>query len=489
MNVLMKYLNLILFLILASGMCMATDPAFRHEPYRPQYHFTPAHRWIGDPCGLLRHDGKWLGYSWGGAASQDLVNWHELNDHAIEGVPEGIATFTGSVVADTLGSAGFGKDALIAVFTSYDEASKKQSQSIAFSLDGGETYRYYDRNPVLDIWSTEFRDPTVFRDEVRDRWVMVVAKALEKKVAFYGSGDLKNWEWLSDFGPMGDVEKSWECPDLFEVCVDGDPGRRKWVMVVSVNWAREQYFVGEFDGTHFVPDHPYSEPLYVDEGLDYYASRVFRDRPDRSVYTLGWVNTWDYAGAAPSEWGKGIWSLPREYVLTETEKGLRLIQKPVDALRSLMGNPWRFDHKLSAGVVGLKGVPSMENCYMMEASWSFGENAQPFGLYLFEGDGRKLNLSYDPSSGNLTLDRTNVAGVEIPKFRRQCNVSVPADGELKLSIFVDKSVVEIFTDDGLVTLTALTYADEGQTGASAWSLSEDTRLDLTVRPMAGAVFD
>jgi len=466
-----------------------TTDNFRNEPYRPAYHFTPAHRWIGDPCGLVRHDGRWLAYSWGGAVSDDLVHWRELNDMAIKGVPEGTATFTGSVVVDKMGSAGYGKDALIAVFTSFDEQSKKQSQSIAFSLDGGETYQYYDRNPVLDIWSTEFRDPTVVRDRKNNRWVMAVAKALEKKVAFYGSADLKNWEWLSDFGPMGDNERSWECPDLFEVCIDGNPENKKWVLLVSVNWAREQYFTGDFDGTRFIPDKPYSEPLYVDEGLDYYASRVFQDYDsvDSPVYTLGWVNTWDYATQAPSTWGKGIWSIPREYGLVSTPDGLRLAQTPLKALEGLRGEEWSFGRTLRRGVTPLQGLAGMDNSYEMELTWEFGKELEPVGLYLFEGEGRRLKISYDPASGYLTLDRTDVADVELPKFRRTSQTRVmPEDGRLTLRIFVDKSVVEIFTADGLKTMTALTYASPSQTGASAWSLGGDTRLKLKAWRMASA---
>ncbi len=190
------------------------------------------HRWIGDPCGTIRYNGRYLAYSWGAAQSDDLLHWTEINDHAIKGLPKGTAAFTGSVVADRENSAGYGEDALIAVFTSFDEASKKQSQSIAFSHDGGLSYSFYDGNPVLDIWSTEFRDPTVIRDREHGRWIMLVAKALEKKVAFYGSTDLKHWEWLSDFGPMGDSQRSWECPDMFRLPVEGTD-RRKWVMVIS----------------------------------------------------------------------------------------------------------------------------------------------------------------------------------------------------------------------------------------------------------------
>lgn len=258
------------------------------EKYRPQYHYTPAHRWIGDPCGLIKYNNKYLAYCWGAAETIDLVHWKELNDHAITQLPKGIASFTGSVVIDRLNTAGYGVNTPIAAFTSFDEASKKQSQSIAFSLDQGVTFQYYDLNPVLDIWSTEFRDPTVIWDEKHQRWVMLVAKALEKKVAFYYSADMKHWTWMSDFGPMGDQERSWECPDLFQVEVDGNPELKKWVLLVSVNWAREQYFVGDFDGEQFLPDQPHAVPLYVDYGLDYYASRVFQnfDNDSNKVYTL-----------------------------------------------------------------------------------------------------------------------------------------------------------------------------------------------------------
>ena len=117
------------------------------EKYRPQYHYTPAHRWIGDPCGLIKFNDKYMAYCWGAAESTDLVHWKELNNHAITQMPKGIAAFTGSVVIDRKNTAGYGENIPIAAFTSFDEASKKQSQSIAFSLDQGLTFKYYDLNP------------------------------------------------------------------------------------------------------------------------------------------------------------------------------------------------------------------------------------------------------------------------------------------------------------------------------------------------------
>lgn len=483
-----KFLFLIFFqcnlisVFAQSGSVSYPEPLYA-ERYRPQYHFSPAHRWIGDPCGLLKHRGRYLAYSWGAAESPDLVHWRELNSMAIEGVPHDIATFTGSVAVDTAGSAGYGRDALLAAFTSYDRNSHKQSQSIAFSHDGGTTFRYYDQNPVIDIWSTEFRDPTVIWDPDSARWVMAVAKALEKKIAFYSSPDFKHWEWMSDFGPMGDVERSWECPDIFRLTAPD--GREKWILVVSVNWAREQYFVGEFNGREFVPDHPYAMPLYVDHGLDYYASRVFQDydRPDAPVYTLGWVNTWDYAQQAPMSYGKGIWSLPRQYTLVGEGDSLRLAQQPVAALATLRGAPTRFRRTLRQGVTPLPAISAMDNCYEMEAQFRTPGDCRT-GLYLCQGDGRKLTVEYDSASGYLTVDRTNVADTVIPVFERMAYAKVQApDGVLNLHIFVDKSVVEIFVGNGERVFTLLTYAGEAQTGASVFAIGSAPEADITAWPM------
>lgn len=481
----MNKLIVILSFCLAALSAVADDAALYREKYRPQYHFTPKSRWIGDPCGTVKYNGRYLAYSWGGAYSDDLVHWTEFSDHSIKGLPDGIATFTGSVVADRENTAGYGPDALIAAFTSFDERTKKQSQSIAFSRDGGMTYQYYDLNPVVDIWSTEFRDPTVIRDHENGRWIMLVAKALEKKVAFYGSTDLKHWEWLSDFGPMGDNERSWECPDMFRVPVEGTDCK-KWVLLVSVNWAREQYFVGDFDGTRFIPDHPYAEPLYVDEGLDYYASRVFQnfDDPDSDeVHTIGWVNTWDYAQTAPSEWGKGIWSLPRRLTLCQTPDGLRLRQSLVEAVGALVRSESVSRLRLKPGVTRLDDVSRMGNVYELKVSLE-ADKPDVTGLNLCVGEGRKVTVSYDTESHYLTVDRTNSTDAVIPKFDRIACARIPVAGNtLDLDIFVDKSTIEIFAEGGRKVFTLLTYAPEGADGAEIFSLHGNTKAGLTARPL------
>ncbi len=477
--------------MLGSQTCLAIDSSdndtilFR-EPYRPQYHFTPAHRWIGDPSGLVKKDGKYLAYSWGGAESDDLVYWREKEDHAIKGLPPKTSAFTGSVVVDTVNSAGWGNDALIAVFTLFDQDSKKQSQGIAFSRDGGETYQYYDQNPVLDLWSTEFRDPTVIRYEPNGNWVMAVAKALEKKVAFYKSDDLKHWTWTSDFGPMGDNKRSWECPDLFQVTVE-ETGEKKWVLLVSVNWAREQYFVGDFDGERFIPDLPDSDPLYVDDGMDYYASRVFQNfdsSEDDVVKTIGWVNYWDYAPAAPSKWGKGVWSIPRVYSLYTTPEGLRLRQTPIQDLQSLRGKVYSIKKSYPAGTYALPRITAMENQYELDVKISASpEDIAGFNLCM--GEGRKVSLSYDVSTGYLTLDRTNCSDVKIKFFDRISNskIALPGTRNISLRIFVDKSTIEVFAEDGKKVMTLLTYASPSQTGVEFFTQRGKTELSLKAWPM------
>lgn len=483
-------------MILGMLLCAAAGAAVKDvdtrlycEKYRPQYHFTPAHRWSGDPCGTLRHHGKYLAYSWGAATSEDLLYWTELNGHAIKGVPDGISTFTGSVVADVRNTSGHGPDALVAVFTSADEHTRKQSQSIAFSHDGGTTFQYYGLNPVLDIWSTEFRDPTVFWDDKAARWVMLVAKALEKKVAFYASSDLMHWEWLSDFGPMGDSERSWECPDMFRLPVENS-GERKWILVVSVNWAREQYFIGEWDGTRFVPDHADAAPQYVDEGLDFYASRTFRDfdNPDtEDVYSIGWVNSWDYATAAPSEWGKGIWSIPRKLSLCQTDGIVRLCQRPAPQIEGLRQPPYDISLHPAPGVTALEKVSGMGNVYELKIRMT-STVPDVAGLNLCVGDGRKLTISVDTSSRYLTVDRTNTTDASIPKFERIAYTRLKDRSDMiELDLFVDRSTVEIFTDAGKTVLTLLTYPSETQTGAELFTHRGTTHIRLTAYPLTPTV--
>jgi sucrose-6-phosphate hydrolase SacC (GH32 family) len=268
------------------GAAAQSSTAQYQEPYRPQFHFSPATNWSNDPNGLVYHDGEyhlffqhnpfgnvWGNMSWGHAVSRDLVHWEHL---PVALRAEGHeAVFSGSVVVDERNTSGFGTAAdppMVAVYTSARPGS--QAQALAYSTDRGRTWTKYSGNPVLDIGSSEFRDPKVFWHEPEQRWVMAVALPVERKVALYASRNLIEWQKLSEFGPANAVGGGWETPDLFPLEVDGNPGKQKWVLIVSLNpgaiagGSGTQYFVGDFDGTRFRADGP---PTYTPPSGDVYA--------------------------------------------------------------------------------------------------------------------------------------------------------------------------------------------------------------------------
>lgn len=266
----------------------ADDTAPYQERWRPQYHFTPVRNWMNDPNGLVFHQGeyhlfyqhnpfgdRWGHISWGHAVSRDLVHWEHLPVALHE--QDGIMIFSGSAVVDERNTSGFGREgepAMVAIYTGHSTTAPRQAQHIAWSRDRGRTWTKYSGNPVLDIGESDFRDPKVFWHEPTARWVMVVAWPLQRRVRFYGSKDLRQWEHLSDFGPAGCVDGVWECPDLFRLPVEGRPGEERWVLVVSVSGGAPsggsgvQYFPGRFDGREFRldPSYPAAEPEFVPEG-------------------------------------------------------------------------------------------------------------------------------------------------------------------------------------------------------------------------------
>lgn len=280
------------------------------EPYRPQFHFTPAKNWMNDPNGLIYYAGEyhlffqhnpeaatWGNISWGHAVSTDLVHWREL-PLAIPATKTEMA-WSGSVVVDRRNTAGFnqpGQPAMVAVFTSYNRTSGDQTQSLAYSLDRGRTWARYAGNPVLDDADNNFRDPKVFWHAPQRRWVMAIVLAQQRKVAFYTSKDLKVWRHESDFGPANAIGGVWEVPDLFPLPVNGNPRRTKWVLVVNLNpggvagGSGAQYFVGDFDGRRFRADRtvdPTPSP-----------GRVLADFEDAGYE--GWTTTGTAFGNGPS---------------------------------------------------------------------------------------------------------------------------------------------------------------------------------------------
>src|ERR1700712_522344 len=253
-----------------------TSPVRQYrEPYRPQFHYTPAKNWMNDPNGPIYYKGRyhlfyqynpsgssWGNISWGHAVSTDLVHWKELPIAIPQDDDEYI--FSGSVVYDRKNTSGLGTTAnppLVAVYTAAVKSNGIQEQSLASSTDGGLTWSRYAGNPVLNLNSTNFRDPKVFWYPKTKTWEMVVALSDQHKVSIYSSPDLKSWTHRSDFGPAGATGGVWECPNLFPLKVKGT-NETKWVLVVGINpgsiagGSGDQYFLGSFDGTTFTSNDP-----------------------------------------------------------------------------------------------------------------------------------------------------------------------------------------------------------------------------------------
>lgn len=314
--------------ILGLLMAASTATAQYNEKYRPQFHFSPAKGWIGDPDGLVHVNGQYHLFWWGHAVSDDLVHWREL-PYPMKGGDGTFSYFSGSVVVDRLNTAGFGRDAMIAVFTRHIPGDKlPETQALSISTDG-ITFNYYDKNPVLNAGQIFFRDPQVFWYAPQVKWVMVVSRPDVHRIQIYDSTDLKHWSYLSDFGGLGAQNSFWECPDLFEVPVENSPGETKWVMLIGRGPNRVQYFVGSFDGREFRVDEETTAYLTAGKGLpgELFAGFDGHDYGD-------WKVSGSAFGNAPVS-GGGVVHLGRGYVdsFTKAPGGTGRITSPSFTIR------------------------------------------------------------------------------------------------------------------------------------------------------------
>lgn len=230
-----------------------------NEMYRPQFHFSPKKGWIGDPDGTIKYNGEYHLFWWGHATSKDLVYWNE-EPYPMKGGDGTFTYYTGTIVVDTLNTAGFGTEdsvAMIAIYTMHHRKNSKtpdiEEQAISISKDY-RNFHFWEGNPVIESEREHFRDPYVFWDEIYLRWAMVITAPIEKQIEIYTSNDLKNWEYKSSFGPLGAVKEMWEVPELFQIPLNDDSNNKKWVMICGMGPNKAQFWVGDFDGERFTPD-------------------------------------------------------------------------------------------------------------------------------------------------------------------------------------------------------------------------------------------
>ncbi|MGX9899748.1 glycoside hydrolase family 32 protein [Arthrobacter sp. SA17] len=468
--------------------------------FRPKWHYSAERNWLNDPNGLIHSNGTyhlfyqhnpfgddWGNMSWGHATSTDLNHWAEQAVAIPCDEQEGI--FSGSAVVDVHNTSGFGVGGvppLVAIYTSAyvgtSPLAGRQAQSLAYSTDDGATWTKYAGNPVLDRASSDFRDPKVFwyDGEAGSYWVMAAVEALHREVLLYKSADLKSWEYLSTFGPANATEGIWECPDLFELPVDGDASDTRWVLVVNLSpggiagGSGGQYFIGKFDGLTFSSETTVTEGLqpddsrmadygWLDWGRDYYAAVSFSNVPDGRRLMIGWMNNWQYAASTPTDGWRSAMSLAREVRLVSRGGRPVLVQEAVDPFQLEPGvELFALDRQpLAEGVTWLP-AEARGDVLRIDAEFEPG-SAGSVGFVLRAGTGlnvaERTVLAYDSATGELSLDRTESGNVgfdaTFPSVER---VRVPLEsGRLRLRIFVDRCSVEVFAQDGLATITDLVF--------------------------------
>jgi sucrose-6-phosphate hydrolase SacC (GH32 family) len=443
---------------------MTHDPA---APQRPHVHFSPPSGWMNDPNGLLHVDGVyhlfyqhhpdslvWGPMHWGHATSRDLVAWEH---HPIALRPDHLGTaFSGSAVLDVAGDAGLGRGAMVLFYTHFRE-DEPQSQGLASSVDGGETWTPYSGNPVLDAppGLIDFRDPKVIRygappGEPGGHWVMVVVAGDE--VVLHRSDDLLGWTESGRFGRgYGAHGGAWETPDLFELEVDGT-GERRWVLVVSVlgggpaGGTGTQYFVGSFDGDVFTCEDPPGEIRWVDHGADFYAPQSWTDAPGGRRTWLAWMSNWAYARTVPASTWRGAMTVARDDRLRHDGRRAVLAQQPAEEIEA-RGRVLAHEKDLAVGP-GAPWEADAPAAYELRLRLDGGAAGTTY-----RGAGGATRLTYDPARGVLHVLRSDrgLVGVDPPGGQE---VAVPVrDGEVEIRLLVDTCSVEVFADGGAVVLT------------------------------------
>ena len=470
--------------------------------YRPVYHHTPPYGWMNDPNGMVYKDGeyhlyyqynpygsKWGNMHWGHSVSRDLIHWQHL-DPAIARDTLG-HIFSGSTVVDKDNTAGYGKDALIALYTSASD-ERGQIQCMAYSTDNGRTYTKYEHNPILTPFDglKDFRDPKVFWYEPDKKWIMIVSA--DKNMRFYSSTDLKEWTYLSQFGEgYGAQPNQFECPDFVQLPVDGNKDNMKWIMIVNINpgcmfgGSATEYFVGTFDGKAFKCDTKPQVTKWLDYGKDHYAAVCISNTGDRTI-ALPWMSNWQYANITPIKQYRGANGLPRELTLYTKDGQTYVAANVVPEAKALRKDSRAVEGFSLNGEHRIDNLTNGTDCAVeLEMDITPG-SAQTVGFDLLNEKGEKVKIYLDMEAGRLVMDRTesgitqldgpnkgnyDVHVKETDDHRKTLSVNYQNDFALgtwaplalcngktyHLDIFVDKCSVEIFVDGGRIAMTNLVF--------------------------------
>ena len=464
----------------------ALDCTNREKQYRPTYHFSPEWGWMNDPNGMVYKDGEWhLFYQynpygsfwgnmhWGHAVSKDLVNWEHLG---IALAPDDLgAIFSGSAVVDTDNTAGFGRDAIVAMYTSDGD---NQTQSIAYSLDNGRTFTKYAGNPVIMAEDTpDFRDPKVFWDHQTRQWKVVLAAGQE--VQFYSSPNLKDWTYDSSFGlAYGNHNGVWECPDLIRLPFEG---KDKWVLLLNINpggpfgGSATQYFVGSYDGKTFKCDDLPTVTRWMDYGKDHYAAVTWSNAPDGRAVAIAWMSNWQYANSVPTQQFRSANSVPRDLSLIRRGKEVILKSTPSREVEALRGTPVQYT--LSTAPVELFDKPVKAYELVIRFSLQKKEGAT---FVLSNEAGEQVVFSYEAATQTFSMDRRGSGMVKFSKkFAAVTSAPTRVGGKMELRLLMDSASIEAFGE--VFAMTNLVFPSAPY---NTLRLYGNLKADVTLYPLA-----
>ena len=415
------------------------------ERFRPLYHHTPLYGWMNDPNGMFYKDGVWHLYyqfnpygsqwenmTWGHSTSKDLMHW-DAQPMAIESDWLG-AIFSGSAIVDKENTTGFGRNAVVAMYTS---AGAAQTQSIAYSADGGQTFTKYAGNPVITFNAPDFRDPKVFWHEPTGKWIVVLAVGQE--VQFYSSKNLKEWKYESSFGrEYGNHDGVWECPDM--LCFG-----EKWVLLLNINpggpfgGSATQYFVGRFDGHTFTCEDSPSETKWMDYGKDHYATVTFHNAPEGRIVALPWMSNWQYANQVPTQQFRSANGLPRDLGIKTTGGETILTSIPSKEVTAQRGKKVKQPTEACEIIIDVKGTAD---------------------IVLSNAKGEQVTMRYDAQKQEFRMNRTKSGDVSFSEAF-PCETTAPTYGSIKqLRLFIDRCSIEAFDAEGKMAMTNLVFPSE-----------------------------
>jgi len=473
---------LILFFLFAANVY--SQVGNYKEKHRPQFHFSPPAHWMNDPNGMVYYKGEyhlfyqyypdstvWGPMHWGHAITKDLVHWQHL---PVALYPDSLGyIFSGSVVVDQNNTSGLQKGIekpLVALFTYHDIIKEKagaadfQYQGMAYSTDKGRHWKKYEHNPVIKNQGTkDFRDPKVFWHQASKQWIMTLAVA--NRVEFYRSINLKEWAFAGTFGKeAGSHGGVWECPDLFEIKAD-KTGESKWILIVSVGTggpnggSGTQYFVGNFDGNTFINDNAAETVYWLDYGPDDYAGVTWSNVENRKHLFLGWMSNWNYAQTVPTKSWRSAMTVPRTLTLKKVSTGYRLFSNPVKNLESLRTSSQKISGFDKMNIAN--GLYELNLAFDSEAS-----TADDFGVELSNSKNETVRVGFDKKLNQFYIDRSNGGDHSFSATFTGKNAAprLLNSKTVKLQLLVDHSSIELFADDGSVSMTAVLFSGELLTG-------------------------